>query len=304
MNELEDALASAALDGQDIAAREPGARCSPVLPPELIADIIDLAMESLVEQERDLPSQALLTNEFLLSAALVDRTWHLIATSALLKSGLVQPEGVDGFLEQAKKNGMRETNDRVRFGAGPKGLSRVADDSDSPDEGTDDKPFHLLLSSLPNVEKLELVGRGLRFQASLLGPHNIQHLTHLQSFRLECDDPHLWASFHEFATKYFTSLPFSLPALNHFATYLPALHFYATRGEPLAPAERPSLASLEVLPYVNEQQDPLSGEEAESKLLELVQTLPALKYLKVPACWRSDAVEGACEAEGVDLKWT
>ncbi|KAL8281452.1 hypothetical protein RQP46_006136 [Phenoliferia psychrophenolica] len=367
MDDLEHALASAALDGQDVTAREPlrlaGASSSPVLPPELVADIIDLAVELLVEEERDLPSQALLTNNFLLSAALVDRTWNAIATSALLRNGLIQPEGVDGFINQVEKLGMRETIDRVRFGAGPKGLIiRVGD-------GTDDKPFHLLLSSLPKVQMLELVGNGLRFLASLLGPHNIQHLTisnatyfdirllagklavygrgpplahltiletqscppgpsagplplmietlgpinemniyanertfkqylavlmvrgnlacrDLRSFRLECDDPHLWASFHEVASMVYIRLPFSLPELNYFATYLPALHFFATWGE------RPSLASLEVLPYVNQQNDPLSSEEAESKLLELVHKLPALKYLKVPACWRSDAVEG------------
>ncbi|KAL8281450.1 hypothetical protein RQP46_006134 [Phenoliferia psychrophenolica] len=383
MDELEDALASAALDGQDVAAREPGASSPPFLPPELIADIIDLAVESLVEQERSLPSQIPLTNRFLLSAALVDRTWNAIATSALLRNGLVQPGGVDKFLEHTEECGVRETLDRVRFGAGAKGLI-VQPDADPPDEGADDEPFERLVMSLTNLGSVELVGKGLRFKAALAGPYCIQHLTisnvtylkppllaekfsiapparlsiiETQYFPLDDDRIDVRLQFLSFLSKvrhmdlyttqitpdyhisillllgimagsFFESFRLAcdnaswrprflvppdpahwnphppknaiiFPNLNHLTTHFASLHYLA-----ICTGARFTLTSLQVLPDVNPQQSPISDENAELKLCEIVEKLAALRELKVPECWRSDAVEDACEAKGVDLWWT
>ncbi|KAL8281493.1 hypothetical protein RQP46_006177 [Phenoliferia psychrophenolica] len=156
MDELEHALASATLQSKsEDVALEPGASSSPFIPPELVVDIIDLA--------------------FLLSAALVDRTWNAIATSALLKNGLVRPGDVQRFLEQTEEHGVRETLDRVRFGAGATVLI-VQPDSDPPDEGADDEPFQILVFALPNLRTLEFVGERLRFKAALQGIYHIEHL--------------------------------------------------------------------------------------------------------------------------------
>ncbi|KAL8281426.1 hypothetical protein RQP46_006110 [Phenoliferia psychrophenolica] len=170
MDELEHALASVALElgyeSEDAANESPAIR-APFLPPELIYEIIYLAIGSLIRQERELPSQALLTNKFLLSAALVDRTWNAIATSALLLNGIVQPGGVKGFLDHLEKHGGADL-DHVRFGAGPTALLR--DDSDPSNDSADDASFQLLISSLPNLKRLEIFGTGLRLKKSLPCP--------------------------------------------------------------------------------------------------------------------------------------
>ncbi|KAL8281497.1 hypothetical protein RQP46_006181 [Phenoliferia psychrophenolica] len=286
MDEFEDALASAALDSQDVAAREPGASGPPVLPPELVANIIDLAVEILVEKERNLPSQTLLANEFLCSAALVDRTWNAIATAALLKNGLVRPglDQVFDFIMQTRSHGIRETLDRVRFGAGTKGL--IIDDSDPPDEGADEMPFELLVMMLPNLKYLESVGRGLRFNAALTRPHNIQHLiisnvtyldVPLRAQKLALMPP---MRLSVFETQLCPLDPEDMEMYLPFVTFLGQVHdinIYTTQNQP------DFYFSFMVL-------------------LNIVGKLPALRELKVPACWRSNAVEGACEAKGVDVQ--
>ncbi|KAL8280500.1 hypothetical protein RQP46_007148 [Phenoliferia psychrophenolica] len=62
---------------------------TPPVPPELIADIIDLTVELLIEEELHLESYVPLSNRFLLSASLVNRAWHPIATNALLQRGTI-----------------------------------------------------------------------------------------------------------------------------------------------------------------------------------------------------------------------
>ncbi|KAL8286800.1 hypothetical protein RQP46_004328 [Phenoliferia psychrophenolica] len=94
----------------------PGETRAPELPPELVAEIIDLTVELLIEEERHFLSQTPLTNHFLLSAALVDRTWHSIASLALLNNGLVTPTTVFRFLAHVDGRGMTGVLDRVRFG--------------------------------------------------------------------------------------------------------------------------------------------------------------------------------------------
>ncbi|KAL8279680.1 hypothetical protein RQP46_007993 [Phenoliferia psychrophenolica] len=41
----------------------------------------------------------------------------------------------------------------------------------------------------------------------------------------------------------------------------------------------------------------------EDRILSHISNLAALKELEVPDCWRSDAIEEACEAKGVELSW-
>ncbi|KAL8281433.1 hypothetical protein RQP46_006117 [Phenoliferia psychrophenolica] len=379
MDELEHALASAALHSEDsdAAAPEPGASSSPVLPPELVADIIDLTVELLVEKERNLPFEALLTNKFLLSAALVNHTWKAMAISALLKKGIVPPDGVDGYIALAEKYGVRQSVDGVRFGAGAMGA--VAARQQSGD--AHDEPFQILISALPNLRNLELVGR-LRFWHIMKHPfikikklimsstsaHELRkvfrtlsgfppgHLSIIETqpteiapvlegfflisglsmesidissksqisdrfyyefilrlglrgapclrrLRLELAQYHEpnWRKFcAEMSQPDYWLVTPQFPLLNHLETHLLPLHFFAT----FATAGRPSLASLEVLPDAESEVNQLSHVEAESKVLDLVQQLPVLRNLKVPACWRSDAVDDACEARGVDLRWT
>ncbi|KAL8277970.1 hypothetical protein RQP46_009602 [Phenoliferia psychrophenolica] len=127
---------------------------TPALPPELVADIIDLTVEVLIAEERDLPSQTPITNHFLLSAMLVDRVWHSIAVSALLKHGLVTPSKVDSFLAQIKEHRIEETLESVRFGLGNAGLDEARDGSE------DDTKFSVLITSLPGLKALEVIGRG------------------------------------------------------------------------------------------------------------------------------------------------
>ncbi|KAL8279542.1 hypothetical protein RQP46_008104 [Phenoliferia psychrophenolica] len=136
---------------------------TPTLPPELVADIIELTVEVLVEEERHLASHIPLTNHFLLSASFVDRTWHSIASPALLKNGLVTPNTVEEFMVQIEQRGMKETLDRVRFGAGAVGLANSRPST----ENADDTPLLLLLRSLPNLASLELVGIGLRLSSDV-----------------------------------------------------------------------------------------------------------------------------------------
>ncbi|KAL8281466.1 hypothetical protein RQP46_006150 [Phenoliferia psychrophenolica] len=81
----------------------------PRIPPELVADIIELTVELLIEEERHLEAHEPLSNRFLRSAALADRTWHSIANPILLKKGIVTSGSVVGFLAQIKANGMEAT---------------------------------------------------------------------------------------------------------------------------------------------------------------------------------------------------
>ncbi|KAL8293402.1 hypothetical protein RQP46_000103 [Phenoliferia psychrophenolica] len=116
MDKLEHALASVTTSVDTPGSRNaPGARSPPLLPLELIADIIDLTAEILVEEERYLTFQTPVTNHFLLSASLVDRTWHAIAGKALLKTGLVRPHAVAGFLSRVNAQGLKSILERVAY---------------------------------------------------------------------------------------------------------------------------------------------------------------------------------------------
>ncbi|KAL8279513.1 hypothetical protein RQP46_008075 [Phenoliferia psychrophenolica] len=349
------------------------------LPPELFAEIINLTVEILLEEERHLASQIPLTNRFLLSAALVNRTWHSIASLALLKSGLVTPRKAYRFFEMVGQRNMTETLDRVRFGAGPAGLDR------SPlaeGEVSDDRIFQALISSLPGLKTIEFVGIGLRFSGDCFGfrslelvfantnstaifmyitklapcppplrlsiietrgrvgkvwywvlePVAFQYLARtphlvfrtnqlpksiylllaarfgsahaeagtnpcLRSFRLEAPLERPWDTTDRgyFQTHINNS---HFPYLMTISTQLDPLHLFATNGN------RPALTSLEVLPegFLNESST--RAEEVDIKLLGLIKKLPVLRTLQVPACWRSETVEEACRAKGIELRWT
>lgn len=74
----------------------------PSLPIETTTEIIHLATEDLVQEERHhtIPAHSP-TNAFLLAASLVSQTWRSIAQLALLRNGLVTPAGVEGFLSRS-----------------------------------------------------------------------------------------------------------------------------------------------------------------------------------------------------------
>ncbi|KAL8281454.1 hypothetical protein RQP46_006138 [Phenoliferia psychrophenolica] len=132
----------------------------PRLPPELITDIIELTVELLIEEERHLPSHAPLSNRFLLSAALVDRTWNAIATPVLLRRGIVTSRSVIHFLDRIKAHGMVETLESVRFGDASGGVTEQ-------DAAGEDAAFDLLVGTLSGLRMLELMQSGSHFQTAL-----------------------------------------------------------------------------------------------------------------------------------------
>ncbi|KAL8287191.1 hypothetical protein RQP46_003643 [Phenoliferia psychrophenolica] len=352
---------------------------TPALPTEVVADIIDLTVEMLIDEERDLPSQIPVTNHFLRAAALVNRTWRSIAAPALLKNGLVTPPKVDQFLAQIKKHQMERTLDSVRFGVG----GAVLDDAR--DESADDAKFDALVESLPGLKKLEIVGGGLVFEsggdilpcptafdelvfsnsnlslyemaykffdnapAALTiyesGPHGVdktsrtadRHATDFfasfaykipkisitsnqliafyylgcivalsgasplgSSYHFDCNSPTFLVDLKSFVHNFeFSKEDLPSATVSHIAAHIEMLHFLATGG----PYRRPNLTSLEVLAHLKDTTEGIELEEAEIILLELVD-LPVLAKLKVPAYWKSEAVEDACEAKGIDLRWT
>ncbi|KAL8290193.1 hypothetical protein RQP46_003132 [Phenoliferia psychrophenolica] len=359
---------------------------TPALPPELVADIIDLTVELLIEEERDLASQVPITNHFLLSAALVDRTWHSIAGSALLKNGLVTPANVDLFVAQIEMNQLEMTLESVRFGPRSAGLDAARDSSG------DDAQFDALVECLPGLKRLEIVGGGLLFRTSLpsgycifdqvllsnsgLLESNVAHKLYgnspsklvvyetrppskaevppatdmdladlweapyiflhgieevhvssnqvqpsmellvrikglgyvetingvarrwqrLRTLHFDCSSPTIIPAAFEIVGALILNYPDDLiyPSLAHLAAHPVSLHFFATTGA------RPSLSSLDVLEYPQfpKYEEVVSLESTEHMLLKLVD-LPVLTKLKVPACWKSDELEGACEATGI-----
>ncbi|KAL8281465.1 hypothetical protein RQP46_006149 [Phenoliferia psychrophenolica] len=132
----------------------------PQLPPELVTDIIELTVELLIEEERNLEAHEPLSNRFLLSAALVDHTWHSIATPVLLKRGIVTSGSVVGSLDQVKAHGMEATLESVRFGEASGGVSPE-------DAATEDTVFDFLVVSLSGLINIELVESGSHFQTAL-----------------------------------------------------------------------------------------------------------------------------------------
>ncbi|KAL8281476.1 hypothetical protein RQP46_006160 [Phenoliferia psychrophenolica] len=133
---------------------------APRIPPELVSDIIDLTVELLLEKERHLEAHAPLTNQFLRSAALVDRTWHAIATPVLLKHGIVTSGSVVGFLTRIKVHGMEATLESVRFGEAMSGVTAA----NAPEEDT---KFDLLVNTLSSLRNIDLVESGSRFRTAL-----------------------------------------------------------------------------------------------------------------------------------------
>ncbi|KAL8280497.1 hypothetical protein RQP46_007145 [Phenoliferia psychrophenolica] len=358
---------------------------TPALPLEIIADIIDFTISLLIDEELDLDleSYAPLANRFLLSAALVNRAWHPLATKALLRCGLVASESVPGFLSQVATLGMDETLDRVRFG----------ERANAGDGGDDDAMLDLLLVSLPGITSIELVESKSIFQTRIPALHSIKrlslltstplplHCNYLRKF-LYCLPEHLFIT-ESPRRRPTQEAPVSLDDLNamdHFLAYLlpilrltlkistpldatlffsvlvklgqdgagimpsPLLgscHFECTSfagfdrlagfiedfidssGRPASefpelkhlathllvayhlvlPGTQDALASLEILPDPPGEPDlgNMILEPAEPKILELIEDLPVLAKLKLPACWASDAVRARCEAKGVEL---
>ncbi|KAL8277085.1 hypothetical protein RQP46_010513 [Phenoliferia psychrophenolica] len=80
------------------------------------------------------------------------------------------------------------------------------------------------------------------------------------------------------------------------ATHLPIFEDSADRFPP-------NLTTLKILRDVGKHHSELYI-SPEDTILSLLTTLSALKELEIPDCWRSDAVEEACEAKGVALTWS
>ncbi|KAL8281445.1 hypothetical protein RQP46_006129 [Phenoliferia psychrophenolica] len=132
----------------------------PRIPPELVAEIIELTVELLIEEERHLDAHEPLSNRFLRSATLVSREWHPIAVKVLLKCGIVTSGSVVGFLTQVKAHGMEATLKSARFGeaSGAVAAESAADE---------DTAFDLLVESLPGLKQIEFVESGSHFQTAL-----------------------------------------------------------------------------------------------------------------------------------------
>ncbi|KAL8281424.1 hypothetical protein RQP46_006108 [Phenoliferia psychrophenolica] len=265
----------------------------PQLPPELVSDIIELTVELLVEEERHLDAHAPLTNRFLRSASLVDRTWHSIATPVLLKNGIVTSGSVPGFLAQIKAHGMEETLESVRFGEASGGVKAEG-------AAEEDIAFDLLVGSLPGLVDLELLSSGSLFQTALPAGRAIRKVR-LSNFSLGSGG---------FARKFALSPPSRLdvtdnrgqlpgdrgpdyiaayPHLEHLTIHLLAAHYLLVLGD------QPNLATLDILPDAPGLSTTIyeSGKLPETLLLELIHALSVLKNLSVPACWASEAVREA-----------
>ncbi|KAL8281453.1 hypothetical protein RQP46_006137 [Phenoliferia psychrophenolica] len=156
--------------------REAPTMAPPQLPPELVADIIELTVELLIEEERHLEAHAPLSNRFLRSAALVNRTWHSIAVEVLLKRGIVTSGSVVGFLAQVKAHGMEETLESVRFGEATSGVTEE-------DAAKEDVAFDFLVRSPSGLTSIELVESGAHFQTALPTGRSIRQV-HLSNFDL------------------------------------------------------------------------------------------------------------------------
>ncbi|KAL8281429.1 hypothetical protein RQP46_006113 [Phenoliferia psychrophenolica] len=148
----------------------------PQLPPEIITDIIELTVELLIEEERRLEDHEPLSNRFLLSAALVDRTWHSIATPVLLKRGIVTSGSAVSFLGQVKVHGMEATLASVRFGEASGGVTEEH-------AAEEDSAFDLLVESLSGLNMIELVDSGTHFQTPL-PPGRIVQTVHLSNHKV------------------------------------------------------------------------------------------------------------------------
>ncbi|KAL8280412.1 hypothetical protein RQP46_007060 [Phenoliferia psychrophenolica] len=346
---------------------------TPLLPLEIIADIIDFAVELLIEEERRLESHVPLSNRFLLSASLVNRAWHPLAVKALLKSAFVTSSSAVEFIARVEAHGMVHSLERVRWG-------ELYDKPSSEPEDVD-AAFESLLQSLPGLKDIEISIRQLsltntdtlegsflrKFEHSppsrlvVTDTHQsrLHHASHaefthlaevfhsfdaflretphivittnqpggmhyfdvlarlgrgpnphgdarLESCRFECTsisqeedydlliEENLEATEEEEAERD-KSVPFvNYPFLRHLATHLSLALCLTSPGGP------PRLASLEILPGL----PILYTQHDEAKLFELMEKLPVLAKLKVPASWASDAVRERCEEKGVVLNLT
>ncbi|KAL8277373.1 hypothetical protein RQP46_010213 [Phenoliferia psychrophenolica] len=152
----------------------PPHRTGPQLPPELTLQVIEITIESLIYEERFLQEPKAIVNAFLLSASLVDRTWHDLVAIPFLRNALILPQSVYKFLYRARTFDMLDTLDRVRCGVGQRRQGWRSAFANK----YDDETFDYLIYALPNLRILELVGRGFDFRTVFPGNHRIQELYH------------------------------------------------------------------------------------------------------------------------------
>ncbi|KAL8287192.1 hypothetical protein RQP46_003644 [Phenoliferia psychrophenolica] len=276
---------------------------APVLPPELVAEMISLTVESLIEDERDLPSQTPVTNHFLLAATLVDRTWHSIAATALLKNGLVAPAKVGLFIDQVKDRFSSHSIYRKFVHSAPSSLV-LYESTERPmprmNNEDDSERFSLFMERLQKISIISNAYTNPQYYLGEIVGMGLANATPITTWHFECTSRRFLTGikgFLEQVQSSFGTRVIEFPTLTHLATHLVILHYMATTGP------RPSLASVEVLAQPHGIDTGFSLEAIEGMILALVE-LPVLAKLKVPACWRTEAVEGACEAKGIDLRWT
>ncbi|KAL8283378.1 hypothetical protein RQP46_005788 [Phenoliferia psychrophenolica] len=148
----------------------------PRLPPELVAEILKLTIESLFEEERHLVSHVALTNHFLISASVVNRTWHTMVKDYWFTHALVFPRTFAKFILFARAHRMTRHLERVRLGGGGPGSAPRW--TLFKDDHIQDKALRWILIVFRNLRSLELVGE-VTFKVPLNNRthHRIEHLT-------------------------------------------------------------------------------------------------------------------------------
>ncbi|KAL8283372.1 hypothetical protein RQP46_005782 [Phenoliferia psychrophenolica] len=154
----------------------------PRLPYELVAEILKLTIESLFEEERHFVSHVALTNHFLVSASLVNRTWRTISKKYWESHAMILPNHVLSLIEEQRGSGNRL--ERVRIGEGRKRarwwspfrtVVCVRGQQFYRDE-LQDEALGDLVSSFKCLKTLEIAG-DMAFRFPLrAGAHQIDHL--------------------------------------------------------------------------------------------------------------------------------
>ncbi|KAL8281470.1 hypothetical protein RQP46_006154 [Phenoliferia psychrophenolica] len=259
------------------ASDESSTMAPPRIPPELVADIIELTVELLIEEERHLEAHAPLTNRFLLSAALVDHDWHSIAVEVLLKRGIVTSESVFGFLRQVFAHGMGDTLESVRFGEASGGVTNE-------NAAWEDTAFDFLVGTLSGLISIELLESGSWFQTALPPGRTINEV-HLVNYT--------------FLRTGFVAKFKDIPPTHLRITETREMPAHDLQDNDFNPATSVFLHSEVFLHLQNIKVTVgnTSRNFADTTLLELVHTLPVLAKLKVPARWASDALREALKRQ-------
>ncbi|KAL8279661.1 hypothetical protein RQP46_007974 [Phenoliferia psychrophenolica] len=283
----------------------------PTLPHELTTEILRVATLSLVEQERHDSTLTGETNAFLLSASLVSHTWRNIAQALLLRHGLVDPSRALHYIDELARAGFKGTLDAVRIGV-PASRKMSAVDARAGGIG-----MRRILEALPALRDLEFVGQRLRIQGLVVAPNPVTTLSFaaLSQDNFEALLVDLRNAFNPLRL---TIVEDRDPAGD---SYIPRVPWEAALAELKRMLQTTlyldfTFISMDAGFYPNHlmtaksSQLPKAGVQSnsnvypENKIVNHISNLAALKELEVPDCWRSDAIEDACEAKGIFLTWS